>query len=77
MTRSFRVSAQWDEDAAVWVATSEDIMGLVSEAPSLDSLYARVTAIAPELLHENGVSADAASVIDFHVVGPFARDAAE
>lgn len=77
MTRTFRVTAQWDPDASVWVATSDDIVGLVSEAVSLDRLYARVTEIAPELLFENGVAADDQGVIDFRVVGPLDRHAAE
>jgi len=29
----YQVSAFWDDEAAVWVATSEDIPGLATEAP--------------------------------------------
>jgi len=47
------VKAEWDKEAKVWVATSEDIPGLVTEDASLDRLLARVVAIAPELLEEN------------------------
>jgi predicted RNase H-like HicB family nuclease len=47
------VIAQWDNEAGVWVATSDDIPGLVTEAASLDELLKRVLAVAPELLEDN------------------------
>jgi predicted RNase H-like HicB family nuclease len=47
------VTAQWDDEAKVWVATSQDIPGLVTEAPTLDALLERVLAVAPELLEDN------------------------
>lgn len=47
------VTAQWDEEAGVWVATSEDIPGLVTEAANIDDLIKRVQALVPELLDEN------------------------
>ena len=40
----------WDEEAGVWVATSNDIPGLVLESGSLDALIERVRFAAPELL---------------------------
>lgn len=51
--RKLIVEAVWDEDARVWVATSEDIPGLVTEAPTFEALVQRVKAVAPELLQEN------------------------
>lgn len=47
------VNAFWDEEAAVWVATSDDIPGLVTEAATLDRLRERIVAVAPELLADN------------------------
>lgn len=47
------VNAQWDDAVGVWVATSQDIPGLVTEAASLDELLSRVLAVAPELLEDN------------------------
>ena len=47
------VTAQWDDEAKVWVATSQDIPGLTTEAPTLDALLERVLAVAPELLEDN------------------------
>ena len=43
----------WDNDANVWVATSEDIHGLVLESGSYDALLKRVRFAIPELLELN------------------------
>ena len=43
----------WDSDAAVWVATSDDIPGLVLESGSFDALLKRVRFAVPELLSRN------------------------
>jgi hypothetical protein len=77
MAKSYFVTAQWDAAALVWVATSEDIVGLVSEAATLDALYARVLAVAPELLNDNAVPDNGRSIIDFHVLSPIGMSAAE
>lgn len=47
------VKLVWDPDASVWVATSEDIPGLVLESGSFDALLERVRFAAPELLELN------------------------
>ena len=46
----------WDDDAAFWTATSEDIPGLVLESDSVDALIERVRFAAPELLDLNGTN---------------------
>ena len=43
----------WDDDSAVWIATSEDVAGLVLEDESLDNLQHRVELAIPELLALN------------------------
>jgi len=48
------VNLIWDDEAQVWVATSEDIPGLVLESGSFDALLERVRFAAPELLALNG-----------------------
>lgn len=48
------VKAIWDEAAQVWVATSDDVPGLVTEAPSRDALVKKLQVMIPELLDENG-----------------------
>jgi hypothetical protein len=47
------VDLNWDGEASVWVATSDDIAGLVLESGSLDALIERVRFAAPELLELN------------------------
>lgn len=43
----------WDEEAGVWIATSDDIPGLVSESGSYDALLERTRFAVPELLSLN------------------------
>jgi len=53
MKNKFRISFTWDDEACVWVATSEDVPGLVLEHSSFDVLVERVRLAAPELLELN------------------------
>lgn len=50
----YHVNLTWDSEAAVWLATSEDIPGLALEGGSFDALLERVRYAAPELLELNG-----------------------
>lgn len=47
------VRAAWDDDAQVWVATSDDVPGLIVEAETTDKLEAELKIIIPQLLIEN------------------------
>ena len=49
----YNVKFMWDDEAAVWVATSDDIKGLVMEGGSADALVERVRIAVPELLELN------------------------
>lgn len=53
MAGKYVVTAEWDDEGEVWVATSDDIPGLVTQAKSLENLLERVVAVAPELLEDN------------------------
>ncbi len=53
---SIIVRAEWDEEAQVWVATSNDIDGLAVEADTLEALKQRVTDAVCDLIDVNGVS---------------------
>ncbi len=55
-THSIIVRAQWDPEAKVWVATSDDVPGLVTEAETPDELERKLQVIIPELLEANGIS---------------------
>lgn len=48
-----KVMFVWDSNAAVWVATSKDVPGLVLESGSFDELVTRVRYAVPELLSLN------------------------
>jgi uncharacterized protein DUF1902 len=53
------VTATWDDEAKVWVAESEDVLGLVTEAPTLEALQAKIRVLVPELLELNRQGPDA------------------
>jgi predicted RNase H-like HicB family nuclease len=63
---TIQVRAFWDEEAKVWVAESDDVPGLVTEAPSVDGLIEKLKVLIPELLAENGLPA--AGDIPFRLV---------
>ncbi len=44
------IKLTWDPDAAVWIAESDDVPGLVLESGSFDALIERVRFTVPELL---------------------------
>lgn len=48
-----RVVAVWDDEAKVWVAQSDDVPGLATEAATPEALVAKLMVIIPELLEEN------------------------
>ncbi len=55
----YQVNAFWDDETAVWVATSEDVPGLATEADTIEALSQKLRNIVPELLMSNHViSAD-------------------
>ena len=49
----YNVYVVWDDEAKVWVATSNDIIGLVLEGDSVTALIERVCLIVKELLPLN------------------------
>jgi hypothetical protein len=44
------VRALWDAETQVWVATSEDIPGLVVEHESFEEMLAAIRDLAPDLI---------------------------
>lgn len=56
MQKIFFVRAEWDDESGVWVATSDDVPGLATEAETLEALSAKLDLMIPELLEANGVS---------------------
>lgn len=60
-----KIKFSWDDEAAVWIATSKDVPGLVLEGGSFDGLLERVRYAVPELLNLNG---DKPKEIDYSIV---------
>ncbi|QLE41573.1 DUF1902 domain-containing protein [Nostoc sp. C052] len=52
---TLKVQAFWDTDAEVWVGTSEDVPGLVTEASTIESLTEKLRKMIPELLILNQI----------------------
>ena len=52
--KPYFIRAEWDEDAQVWVATSDDVPGLATEAETVESLIEKLKVMIPELLEANG-----------------------
>ncbi len=51
------ITFTWDNEANVWIATSDDIPGLVLESGSFDALLERTRFAVPELLSLNASDA--------------------
>jgi predicted RNase H-like HicB family nuclease len=47
------IRAEWDEEAMVWVATSDDVPGLATEAVTMEELIQKLKVMIPELLMAN------------------------
>ena len=54
-TKQITVNAEWDPEAKVWVATSNDVPGLVTEADTIETLTEKLSVMIPELLEANGI----------------------
>ena len=52
-TKPLFIRAEWDEEALVWVATSDDVPGLATEGDTLEGLVEKLKIIIPELLDDN------------------------
>jgi len=53
-TKQITVNAEWDPEAKVWVATSDDVPGLITEADTVEALAEKLSVMIPELLEANG-----------------------
>lgn len=56
--KPFFIRADWDEEASVWVATSDDVPGLATEGETVEKLIEKLKIIIPELLEANGLPID-------------------
>lgn len=58
MRRRYAIRAEWDAEAGIRVAESDDVPGLVTGAPDLPALSAKLRVLIPELLEANGCLPD-------------------
>jgi hypothetical protein len=54
MSRSITIDARWDAEAGVWIATSNDLAGLVVEADTWPAMIEEVRLVLPDLLELSG-----------------------
>ena len=50
MSSDITIDARWDGEASVWIATSNDVPGLVVEADTWPAMIEEVRLVLPELL---------------------------
>ena len=55
--KPYFIHAEWDDEVQVWVATSDDVPGLATEADTQEQLIAKLKTLIPELLEANGIDA--------------------
>ena len=56
------IAARWDAEAGVWIATSDDVPGLVVEAATWPVMIEEVRLVLPELLELEGHGSDRLSL---------------
>jgi predicted RNase H-like HicB family nuclease len=70
ISKDVRVEAFWDEEARVWVASSNDVPGLITEADTMEHLMHKLKIVIPELLQANGLLNDPGTIdIPIHLFG--------
>ena len=62
MRRDITIQARWDGEASVWLATSDDVPGLVVEAETWPAMINEVQLVLPELLEVSGQGGDRLSL---------------
>lgn len=56
------INFTWDDESNVWIATSNDIPGLVLESGSFDALLERTRFAVPELLELDATASQPVSL---------------
>jgi predicted RNase H-like HicB family nuclease len=62
MLRSIMVRAVWDDEAQVFVATSEDVPGFVTEADTIEQLRDKAIPLLEKLIELNEVDLDGSEI---------------
>ncbi len=77
ISKPFFIRAEWDHEAEVWVATSDDVPGLATEEATMEGLITKLRTMIPELLEANNVEIEQAVPFEvmtrrFEIVEPIA-----
>ena len=64
----YAAKAEWDDEAGVWVASSDDVPGLATGADTFEELIEKLRVVIPELLEENGLLAAGTDEVSFAVL---------
>lgn len=68
--RIYAVRADWDAEAEVWVAFSDEVPGLATEATTIEALIEKLRTLIPELLAANHLETGIRGrEISFEIVG--------
>ena len=62
MPTTYHIQADWDPEAGVWCASSDDVPGLATEAETIELLTQKLRVMIPELLEANSVPAETGSI---------------
>ena len=60
---NYLINIIWDNEYKVWIATSDDIPGLVLESDSYDVLINKIKYAIPELFELNNIHNDRVNLI--------------
>ncbi len=71
MLRSIVVRAVWDDEAQTWVATGEDVPGIVTGAHTIEELHADTLPRIEELIELNSVELEG-SAVPMHIFAEIA-----
>ena len=63
----YTIKAEWDGEAGVWVASSDDVPGLATGADTFEELIEKLKVVVPELLEENGLLSAGGDDVPFAV----------
>ncbi len=63
------IDAFWDTGSEVWVATSDQVLGLATEAPTIEQLTQKLHVMIPELIQANQLlPSDYQGAIEFELI---------
>lgn len=68
MNKALFIHAEWDDEARVWVATSDDVPGLATESETVEALIAKLEVLIPELLDANDGQSGASEGVPFELL---------